>query len=85
MNRVALIIFAWVALFFSVDAQESDQKRIKIGVPTALSGSAVALGSDIKNTFLLMNEKYGTGRYDVSLCRRFSVLRGKKRLLRRGA
>jgi branched-chain amino acid transport system substrate-binding protein len=65
MNRVALIIITWALLTFSVDAQESTQQRIKIGVPTALSGSSATFGNDTKNALILMNEKYGAGRYDL--------------------
>lgn len=65
MNRIALVVFLWALLTFSVEAQESTQQRIKIGVPTALSGSAAALGNDIKNALTLMNERYGNGRYEL--------------------
>jgi len=65
MNRVALVVFLWALLTFSVEAQESAQQRIKIGVPTALSGSAAAFGNDIKNALTLMNEKHGNGKYDL--------------------
>jgi branched-chain amino acid transport system substrate-binding protein len=65
MNRVALVFFLWALLTFNVEAQESTQQRIKIGVPTALSGSAAAFGNDIKNALTLMNEKHGNGKYDL--------------------
>ncbi|NDA38119.1 MAG: hypothetical protein EBX80_06290 [Acidimicrobiia bacterium] len=40
MNRIALIIITWALLTFSVEAQESTQQRIKIGVVYGFTGSA---------------------------------------------
>jgi branched-chain amino acid transport system substrate-binding protein len=40
MNRVALVVFLWALLTFSVEAQESTQQRIKIGVVYGFTGAA---------------------------------------------
>lgn len=40
-------------------------ERIKIGVPTALSGDAAAFGQDIKNALTLANEALGGGKYEL--------------------
>jgi len=40
MNRVALITIMWALLTFSVEAQESTQQRIKIGVVYGFTGAA---------------------------------------------
>ena len=65
MNKVALVVFLWTLLTFNVEAQESTQQRVKIGVPTALSGASSAWGNDIKNALTLMNERSGNRRYDL--------------------
>jgi branched-chain amino acid transport system substrate-binding protein len=46
-------------------AQDVAQPRIKIGVPTALSGSASPWGSDIRNALTIANEVHAGGRYEL--------------------
>jgi len=41
------------------------QQKIKIGVPTSLTGDAASFGIDIKNALTLMNDKFGNGRYEL--------------------
>lgn len=64
MGRIAALFSIWALLTCSVTAQEPSQRPIKIGVPTALSGSAASFGNDIKNALTLMNERFGKGKYE---------------------
>lgn len=41
------------------------QEKLKIGVPTALTGDAASFGLDIKNALTLMNDKFGNSRYEL--------------------
>ncbi len=40
MHRLALVVFLWALLTFNVEAQESTQQRIKIGVVYGFTGAA---------------------------------------------
>lgn len=58
----------WLAaIFLAVNALNLAlaQDRIKIGVPTALSGNAATYGTDLKNTVIFANRKLANGRYEL--------------------
>lgn len=51
------------ALLFFVNNASAD--KLKIGVPTALTGEATPFGMDIKNALTLMDERFGGGKYEL--------------------
>ncbi len=61
--RVSSLVFLFLILFAS--SQAYSDERIKIGVPTALSGDAATFGVDIRNALELANDKLGRGRYEL--------------------
>lgn len=56
------LVFA--VLGFAV-VQPATAERLKVGVPTSLTGDAATFGVDIKNALSLMNEKFGADRYEL--------------------
>ena len=58
------IVFAVCVLFFALPSPTFAEKKIKIGVSTALTGAAATYGQDIRNALLFANERFADGRYD---------------------
>ena len=55
-----LVLISQLLLITALAAEE----KIKIGVSTALTGEAAAYGTDIRNSLLFANEKFGNGKYE---------------------
>lgn len=64
-RRVLARFFCYLFIAISIVCSAHAEDRIKVGVPTALSGDAAALGVDIKNALTLMNERFGNNRYEL--------------------
>ena len=62
---IRLTLFALLALSAVFERPALAEQRIKIGVSTALTGSAASYGQDVKNAILFANEKLGHGKYEL--------------------
>ena len=58
----SFVMFLSAVLFFSHNASAD---KLKVGVPTALTGEAAPFGMDIKNALTLMDERFGGGKYEL--------------------
>ncbi len=65
MRYLTLLITALCVHTTQTLAQDPQTIPIKVGVSTALSGDAIAHGTDIKNALTLMNDLIGAGKYKL--------------------
>lgn len=60
--RLSFLMLMSVLLFLGNHAYAD---KLKVGVPTALTGEAAPFGMDIKNALTLMNERFGKAKYEL--------------------